>query len=564
MRKFIYLLFLIFSLTGCALNEKDENKDGLQTISKLDAYSDSSVLYYADNKIYLYDIVMNSTKGSSDFKLYEHDLSSGITKQLGRISDFHTTTNSVVSTDKGFAFTVCTYNEKNFINNLYYYQDGSLVNVYSWNSNIPMSYIYKIANEEILLFSPDSIAEEENEYYIYKISKIDLNKKTNIEVKSFRYNITEQKGEIVPAIDFYNNTVCVLKKAVKDGEDNYRVCSYDLEGRLVNANEINISDFLYLEQTASYDSVYKLECLENNIFVLQTLNSRIIMFEKIDNEFVRLSVPDKLSEFPDGYKIAKYFNDKGREIYFSNKFNDNLVKFDVFEKEFSELSIVKNFQTSYVSSLNINSDEDIFIKMDEHFYLSKENEFKVFMYSLFLDKEQTESVSSEEQTKAVSSEERLTEEEYDVENIIFNDLPENDAEAIVCYDLLERQSVCKWIEVTELKTLEFEELKKQEDYDNLFEQLRNKLAPEMELDDYVRMILDNGCAVVFIRYEDKYTEEYNASLPQNSDGVHEQFWLFVPDENNQLRIYDNTQTFSHFNFRNKTDVPDSLILSKEK
>lgn len=226
--------------------------------------------------------------------------------------------------------------------------------------------------------------------------------------------------------------------------------------------------------------------------------------------------------------------------------------------------------------------------------------------------ESTDDLQIEKET--ISSLEKITEEESKIEHNIaerinynleeitqkryekagsyieFKELPENVAETIVCYDLLyrvlgthykmhqfeynvfeideetsdvEKQSVYDWIEVTELETMEFDELKEQEEYDYLFEQLKKKLAPEMELDDYVKMILDNGCAVVLVRYEDKYTEEYNASLPQSSDGKHKDFWLFVPDENNQLRIFDNTHYYSHFNFY-KTDAPDSLILNIKK
>ena len=188
--------------------------------------------------------------------------------------------------------------------------------------------------------------------------------------------------------------------------------------------------------------------------------------------------------------------------------------------------------------------------------------------------------------------ESITEKRYEKNDsfIEFYDLPENDAETIVCYDLLyqitgnyerisefqysvpeeyhdesaesSENSSMAWIKVNQVSTMSFEELTECDDYDALFEQLRNKLSPNIGYDDYVKMILDNGCVVVSIKYSDKYTEEVSLQLPQISDGDHEEYWLFVPDQNDQLRIFDSTRYYGYFNLYDDDNVPNSLIVRK--
>lgn len=163
--------------------------------------------------------------------------------------------------------------------------------------------------------------------------------------------------------------------------------------------------------------------------------------------------------------------------------------------------------------------------------------------------------------------ESITEKRYEKDGsyIEFDDLPENDAETIVCNDLLTRitgpwKSSEEWIKVEEVSTLSFEELKESESYEELFKSLRSQTSSNVEYDDYVKGILNNGCVVVYIEYSDKYTEEARALGQQISDGEHEEYWLFIPDENDQLKVLDNTRYYGLLNIYDGT-MPDALIVN---
>lgn len=55
-----------------------------------------------------------------------------------------------------------------------------------------------------------------------------------------------------------------------------------------------------------------------------------------------------------------------------------------------------------------------------------------------------------------------------------------------------------------------------------------------------------------------YAKEVADGLPQIADGEHEQHWLFVPDENEQLRVFNFTHIFAQFSFHLDAEAPDVL------
>lgn len=258
---------------------------------------------------------------------------------------------------------------------------------------------------------------------------------------------------------------------------------------------------------------------------------------------------------------------------------------------------------------------------------AKENNSEVFAENSDLEQEQSEEIALSEandlgatelkkEISTASDDEPTTEindptdrPAYELEDITenryerngsfieFYDLPENDAETIVCYDLLymiagkenkifeflyrlheseqieleqlesldetvgnTENSLYEWIKVNEVSTMSFDELTECDCYDKLFLPIRDKFRHDMEYDDYVKMILDNGCVVVSIKYSDKYTEEANSSGLQIADGEHEEYWLFVPDKNGQLRIFDYTRYYGGFVFYFEDDnAPEALL-----
>ena len=230
-----------------------------------------------------------------------------------------------------------------------------------------------------------------------------------------------------------------IKKKIEDACDKYYICSFDRYGNEVEEYDVDIDEFLYLELTASYDSVDRLECIEDNLFVLQTLNSRIIMFEKIGDELIRVEIPENLHAYYDYYYVP-------------------------------------------------------------------------------------------EETSEGSEE------------------PEEEA----------GKSIFEWVIVEQIETMSLESLAECDPKQELFVILKERLDVEGTYEDYVQMLLDNGCVAVCVRYVNKYTKEVADGLPQIADGEHEQHWLFVPDENGQLRVFDYTHIFAQFSFHPDAEAPKEL------
>ncbi len=198
--------------------------------------------------------------------------------------------------------------------------------------------------------------------------------------------------------------------------------------------------------------------------------------------------------------------------------------------------------------------------------------------------------SSESYVRIPYEVESITESYYEKNGsyIEFNDLPENDAETIACLRLLYSitgkswtecgyeyyyvpeeasegsdeteeeswESICEWIKVGQVETMSLETLAECDPRQELFAILKRKLHAGGSYEDYVQMLLDNGCVVVCVEYTNKYKAGYETL--QVDDGAQEQHWLFVPDENGQLRVFDCTNIFAQFNLKPDAEVPDVL------
>ena len=256
-------------------------------------------------------------------------------------------------------------------NCLYCYTDGTLSRVYTWDSNIPMSYISKISEKELALFYPCSEAHDGEEFYVYRILRVHSGDHTGEEIAQFQYNITGGEGEIVPTVDYSNGLFHIFVKSVQGSGSSYSICALDADGEKTAEYSIDLEDFLYLEPVSSYDSVYRIRCLEGSFFVLQTLNSRIIIFEEAGGRLVQVEAPECLRAFPEGYKIAESCGGRPGEIYFVNMFQDNLIKFDTSSRQFTESTIEKGDDESYIKSVYINPDGNILVNMDGYFYTKK-------------------------------------------------------------------------------------------------------------------------------------------------------------------------------------------------
>ncbi len=371
MKKLLFTAICIFMLSSCSADTSMSDTGEFYQLHELDNHQDASIPLCTEESIYFYEITENEKLDNTVFTLYEQNMKDNSVRLSGTIDGFYMTAGSSVLLEDGLAFTVCTKEGDELTNCLYCYTDGTLSRVYTWDSNIPMSYISRISEKELALFYPCSEARDGEEAYIYRILRVNLTEHTGEEIARFRYNITEGEGEIVPAVDYGNGLFHIFVKSVQGSGSSYSICSLDADGEKTAEYSIDLEDFLYLEPVSSYDSVYRIRRLEGGLFVLQTINSRVIIFEETDGRLVQVDAPECLRAFPEGYKIAESCGGHPGEIYFVNMFQDHLIKFDTFSGQFTESRIEKEDDESYIKSVYINPDGRILVNMDGYFYMKK-------------------------------------------------------------------------------------------------------------------------------------------------------------------------------------------------
>jgi hypothetical protein len=567
------------------------------TLNKtLDSFSNRSVLFFTNDFVYFYELTDEKDSDTSTMILYQYDLINNITKLIGEINNFYLSNNSVISLKEGFAFTICTKSGEDLVNYLYYCKNDSLSALHHWATNIPISHLNQINDNEVLLFYPDSAETDQEEYDTYNIGKFNVKDNSYDKLVDTNYQTNRKYGEILSAVTYSNQVIYAYQQTIEGETTSHSISAFDLKGTLIKQYPIDLEEFLNLKEVSSYDSICKMDCYSDHIIVLQTTNNRIAIFQKENDEFIPIKMPDSLGGFLEGYKIANYYADHSRYIYFINTTQNHIIKLDMLSLRFTEMNLSDFGETAQVTSVDINAEDQFLICRDNHFYIKQTTNFSSLPNPLPEPNEEVQ--NTEPEAPSVSEAppeitltpyvlEDITENRYEQNGsyISFNELPENDAETLVCYEFMRRigdyqkirqyvydafeidntitineSSNYEWIHVEEVKTLSFDDLKSAPVYDELFRNLKGQVAFKGQYDDYVRQILDNGCVVVFIYYEDQHTEEAEQALPQGADGNHEEYWLLVPDQNDQLRIFDSTSFFLSFTIYDQSQIPPALLM----
>lgn len=169
----------------------------------------------------------------------------------------------------------------------------------------------------------------------------------------------------------------------------------------------------------------------------------------------------------------------------------------------------------------------------------------------------------------------ITESHYEGEycTIDFLDLPENDAETLVCdeyyswvmgegprvaalwwpgyyapplnndYDPVTDSH--EWIRVDRVQELTAAEAAGLPEVP-LFVSYHEAYGDDLSYEDYVAAVMEAGCRVVVADYELLYTEEVRAGGPQIADGPRTEYWLLAPDAEGRLRLYANTRFYMEY------------------
>lgn len=157
--------------------------------------------------------------------------------------------------------------------------------------------------------------------------------------------------------------------------------------------------------------------------------------------------------------------------------------------------------------------------------------------------------------------------------IDFTDLPENEAETLVCdqyYATVMGEGTIiasqwwpgfyapplnneydpvydgyEWIRVDRVQELNAREAVDMPEYP-LFTNYHEEYGGALSYEDYVAAIMETGCRVVVADYENRYTEETRAKGPQLAEGPHTEYWLLIPDAEGNLKLYAVTRFYMEY------------------
>ncbi len=590
MLRLVFLIVSMLLLTSCS-GISDVEQKALEEVYSLEEYEGASVLYWGNEEIYFYCIDSSNEYTNAKMVVYKYDLQSDRVLALGQIDNYYMSTQSVIMKEDTLLFGVSVRKEDKIENRLYTCND-SLKQLYSWETRIPIFYLVDIIDNRLVIFSPDKSSER----YIYNIFSVCLETEEVFLIKSTSYRINGNDAEVMSTADGYEDMIYSYHGIVKNGVDHYVIKEHDIKGDLLQEYEIDIRDFLFLEIEQRYDTVYKMIAV-GDIFVLQTLNNRIIVLQKNASGVISLEIPECLSNYPEGYKIVGVTQTPTMSLFFADMFNSHLIKYDVEEGTMWDYNIpMSEKEDGFIASIFVDEEGDILLQTNDTVYVRRDIEYR-WMYSVDYAEESTnlENENNRQENDAMPDTEFSYIEKnyyrYDERYVLFSDMPQGIAENIVCYDKLytirgnynkgmdqfmyypEEEvsgasgpeddiggSIFQWLVVNQVQEMDFEDLKNCPAYTELFRPLHTKLGSQMEMDDYVRTILERGCVVVSIDYTDKYTAEVEQVLLQSDDGHHVEYWLLVPEEDGSLKVFVTTQYYLLFAIYHEENIPKVLVI----
>ena len=323
-----------------------------------------NILHIKDNKIiYLKD---NQDDVAERMNISIRVLEDGIDRIIGEINDYFGSSNSVKILD----------NE----NILYHYTDGEYNKILQIKDNFdvklisnelnypPLSYIYILNNNNIILFCPN-YNESENTY-LYDIKCMNITDGTKKHLLTSKYNASLNNGEILSCINVFEGNIYTYMIMVQNNSKQYYIGKYNSKGELLYKINItkNMEEFLKMENN-QLDTVNEIIITQDN-YILKTINSRIILLEK--ENFNRVPLWDYLDSYAEGTILNSFQNaNKKLQYIYSIKYNEpsniylidlinnsssiinlNNIKGDIknielYEKE-NKIFIISSFQNKYL------------------------------------------------------------------------------------------------------------------------------------------------------------------------------------------------------------------------
>lgn len=116
--------------------------------------------------------------------------------------------------------------------------------------------------------------------------------------------------------------------------------------------------------------------------------------------------------------------------------------------------------------------------------------------------------------------------------------------------------IVEWIKVQKVEQMEAADVAKLD----VLKLWHEQYGGETTYSEYVDAVMEAGCQVVVVDFEFKYKEGQGAQI---EDGEHTEYWLLVPDEDGNLKLFDCTRFYSQFTPpADETLAPDPLVVGE--
>ena len=135
-----------------------------------------------------------------------------------------------------------------------------------------------------------------NEIFVYDVIKVNLSNNHNEVIIEKVFSPHSNTGDIIANIFVYNESIFMYRMNISEtGNTSHFVDEYDFGGNLINSFDLDIDEFLFMEQVNDHDTITMIYRVDN-FFILQTLHNRISIFGISGNYWTEIGIPDSLQK----------------------------------------------------------------------------------------------------------------------------------------------------------------------------------------------------------------------------------------------------------------------------
>ncbi|MCL1883707.1 MAG: hypothetical protein FWF81_08155 [Defluviitaleaceae bacterium] len=189
-----------------------------------------------------------------------------------------------------------------------------------------------VERDVLIVFEPRI----EGDYFIYDVITHSLLDNSEDVIVRKTFSRTNGKGEVIPNIFVKNNSIIIYRLEIDGDVTRHFVDEYDFFGTKIFSYQVEIDDFLYMEEVNSEDSIIRLFRFKDYI-VFITFHNRIAIYKLSDDSLNAIDMPSSLQTIG-AATVVNHFATDNNLVYFWN-FSDTLYIFDLSTEEFLTIEI---------------------------------------------------------------------------------------------------------------------------------------------------------------------------------------------------------------------------------